>query len=114
LVTTILLTAAITWLYNVRPGLDAYTAHHYTTPAGTKGELTATWLGNTGVLLRDGEHAIMVDPFFTRPPGLFNMLLNRRIAPDEQLIAQWLKKLGVSHLDAVLVSHSHYDHGMDS
>jgi L-ascorbate metabolism protein UlaG (beta-lactamase superfamily) len=30
------------------------------------------------------------------------------------LIRAWLDQAGVQHLDAVIVTHSHYDHGMDA
>lgn len=104
---------AFAWFY--RPGLDAYQAHRVPDqPAIPAGALTATWLGVTAVLLRDEQHAIFIDPFFTRPPGLLRLLGNAEIAPDEALIAQWLARLGVKQLDAVLVSHSHYDHAMDA
>jgi L-ascorbate metabolism protein UlaG (beta-lactamase superfamily) len=99
--------------YFVRPGMTEYAAHHYGPVAGT-GELSASWFGTTAVLLSDGEHAVMVDPFFTRPPGFLNLVLNRSIAPDQELIARWLERAGVTKLDAVLVSHSHYDHAMDA
>lgn len=112
----LLLPAAIAALYFVRPGMEAYRARGYPVPAEAPapGALTATWFGVTGLLLRDGAHAVMVDPFFTRPPGLLNLALNREIAPDPALIRQWLARAGVTHLDAVMVSHSHYDHGMDA
>lgn len=97
-----------------RPGLDEYRALRYPDTPIPPAALTATWFGVTGVLLRDGEQAVMADPFFTRPPGLINTLLNRRIAPDEALIRDWLARAGVRRLDAVLVSHSHYDHAMDA
>jgi len=97
-----------------RPGLEAYAAHHYAPPAAAEGALTATWLGTTAVLLSDGTHSVLVDPFFTRPPGFAPMLRNARIAPDEALILSWLQRAGALKLDAVLVSHSHYDHAMDA
>lgn len=68
----------------------------------------------TAVLLSDGAHAVFVDPFFTRPPGVVPLLRNAPIAPDEARIAAWLQRAGAAKLDAVLVSHSHYDHAMDA
>jgi L-ascorbate metabolism protein UlaG (beta-lactamase superfamily) len=106
--------ALMAWLYFVRPGMSAYTAHHYVAAPAKPGELTASWFGVTAVLLSDGEHAIFIDPFFTRPAGLLKLLRNTEISPDEALIAAWLKRAGVTKLDAVLVSHSHYDHAMDA
>jgi len=108
-------------LYFYRPGMLAYEAHlipnaQLVADAGhpSHGPLTATWLGASAVLLSDGESAVLIDPFFTRPPGFVNLLLNRPIAPDEKRIAAGLKKAGVLTLEAVLVSHSHYDHAMDA
>ena len=98
-----------------RPGLGAY--HDHLVPRQTQAHplaVRATWLGVTALLVSDGRHAVMIDPFFTRPPGLISMALNREIAPDEALIKQWLDRLGVSKLDAVLISHSHFDHAMDA
>lgn len=105
--------AAIALVYLVRPGLDQEAAHRYDA-APRPGALTATWFGVTAVLLSDGEHALFVDPFFTRPVGLINLLRNVPIAPDEALIRDGLARAGVTKLDAVLVSHSHYDHAMDA
>ena len=100
-------------IWNVRPGQDQYAAHDYAA-APVAGALTAAWFGTTAVLLSDGAHAVFVDPFFTRPRGFGRMVLNRPIAPDEALIRDWLARAGVTELDAVLVSHSHYDHAMDA
>jgi L-ascorbate metabolism protein UlaG (beta-lactamase superfamily) len=114
----LLITAAAgTWTYKFRPGMEAYAAHRYAAPTASDPAapaLSASWFGTTAVLLGDGQHAVMVDPFFTRPDGLWNLALNREIAPDEKLIADWLRRAGVQKLDAVLVSHSHYDHAMDA
>lgn len=101
------------WLH--RPGLEAHDSHRIPAPPSTQsGALTASWLGVTALLLRDDRHAILIDPFFSRPPGLLNMALNREIAPDEAAIRGWLQRLQIDRLDAVLVSHSHFDHSMDA
>ena len=104
---------AIAFGYYVRPGMDEYAQHHYAAPP-VPGTLTASWWGVTGVLLTDGQHSIFIDPFFTRRPDLMGVLRDEKIAPDEAAIGAWLERAGVSKLDAVLVSHSHYDHGMDA
>ncbi|MGQ0622220.1 MAG: MBL fold metallo-hydrolase [Panacagrimonas sp.] len=105
-----ILTSALRWY---APGLEQERSLRDESPV-QPGQLTATWLGVSALLLRDDRHAILIDPFFSRPPGLLNMVLNREIAPDEALIRQWLTKLNVARLDAVLVSHSHFDHAMDA
>lgn len=108
---------ALAWMFLLRPGMDQVAAHRYPDPTPKQlvaPALYATWFGTTAVLLSDGEHAVMVDPFFTRPPGFINMLANQPIAPDEALIKRWLDHAGVKKLDAVMVSHSHYDHAMDA
>ncbi|MEK6806249.1 MAG: MBL fold metallo-hydrolase [Pseudomonadota bacterium] len=99
-----------------RPGLEAYAAHAYVGPAVPEGAptLTATWYGTTSVLLSDGEESVLVDPFFSRPEGWLKMLTNQKVAPDPEKIGRWLKDAKLNRLQAVLVSHSHHDHAMDS
>jgi L-ascorbate metabolism protein UlaG (beta-lactamase superfamily) len=114
LVALVLATAVVfALIWYVRPGLDAYAARHYAAEPGP-GALTATWFGVTAVLLSDGAHSVFVDPYFTRPTGFWRMASNRPIAPDEALIESWLARAGVRELDAVLVSHSHFDHALDA
>jgi L-ascorbate metabolism protein UlaG (beta-lactamase superfamily) len=112
----LLLAATVAVLFFIRPGMPAVLAHRYAEPAPARPGpvLYAAWFGVTGVLLDDGEHAVLVDPFMTRPPGFVPLLLDRPIAPDEGLVRRWLAHAGASHIDAVLVSHSHYDHAMDA
>lgn len=114
---TLLVAALTAWAMLYRPGMEQVAAHRYPDPTPKQliaPSLTATWFGTTAVLLSDGEHAVMVDPFFTRPAGFINMLTNQPIEPNEGLIQHWLDSAGVKKLDAVLVSHSHYDHAMDA
>jgi L-ascorbate metabolism protein UlaG (beta-lactamase superfamily) len=106
--------AGLAWIWFIRPGLPEYAAHRYAAPSPAPGALTATWFGVTAVLLSDGTHGVFLDPFFTRKPGLLGILANVAVAPDEALITDWLKRAGVTKLDAVLVSHSHYDHALDA
>lgn len=81
----------------------------------SNGAVTVTWLGVSAALLRDRQgSAILIDPFFTRKPAKLGLLINRPVAPDEARIAHWLDRLGVERLDAVVVSHAHYDHALDA
>jgi len=113
----LLVAGLLTWAFQYRPGMDHVAAHRYPNPTPKQliaPSLSATWFGTTAVLLSDGEHAVMVDPFFTRPPGFINLLTNQPIAPNQTVIKHWLDSAGIKKLDAVLVSHSHYDHAMDA
>lgn len=106
--------ATLAWKYHNRPGMAAVEAHRYASPPAGARSLHATWFGTTALLLSDGDHSLFVDPFFTRPAGWLPLILNGRIAPDEDLIERSLRNAGVRNLDAVLVSHSHFDHAMDA
>lgn len=77
-----------------------------------EGALRATFLGVSTVLLDDGEHAVLTDGFFSRP-GILRVLAGR-IGPDQRRIDQVLERPGFDHLDVVAVTHSHFDHALDS
>jgi len=110
----LLLAGVLAAAWGWRPGLDAYAEHAYRAPAAAPGALTATWLGNTALLLTDGSSSVLIDPYFTRPPGLIRMLANREIASNEAVVRDWLARARIERLDAVLVSHSHFDHALDA
>ena len=70
-----------------------------------------TFMGVANILIDDGKHAILIDGFFTRPSRT-DVILGK-IEPDPVLISKSLTRAGVKKLDAIVVSHSHYDHAMD-
>lgn len=104
----------IVYLYASHPSLEPYAAL-FAEPAGREASgprLTVRFLGNTNLLLSDGETAILSDGFFTRP-GVPALLFGT-IAPDRAVIAVVLERAGVERLAAVIALHSHYDHAMDA
>ena len=95
-----------------RPDINAYNSFKTFSKAGRDAELRTTFLGVSTLLFEDGETAILMDGFFTRP-GPRQVFLEK-IAPDETVITKNLQRAGIKRLAAVIVNHSHYDHAMDS
>jgi L-ascorbate metabolism protein UlaG (beta-lactamase superfamily) len=93
-----------------RPDIAQY-ADRFDVP-GAVGELSVTFVGVSSLLFDDGEHAILTDGFFSRPP--LRKVALARIAPDERRIDAALTRAGVGRLDAVIPVHTHFDHGLDS
>ena len=83
------------------------------------------FLGVSSFLIRDGDRAVMIDGFFSRP----DRYLLRRTAPNRTRVVAVLCTLGVEmtenlcaegsppatvKLDAIFTMHGHFDHAMDS
>lgn len=98
-----------------RPDMSTYASRH-DLPAAEPGRLGVTFLGVSTLLASDGDSAVMVDGFFSRP-GLLQVGL-RKIAPSPERIDAALTRAlgdaGIDRLDAVAAVHSHYDHVFDS
>ncbi len=69
------------------------------------------YLGTNTLLLRRGTACLVIDPHFTRP-GLLSIL--GRIAPDPEAIRRGLATHKIDSCDAVLLTHTHYDHALDA
>lgn len=121
---------AFPWL--THPSLEPFTSYLLSESPSRVGTLHVRFAGTTTIQIDDGEEAILIDGFFSRPglwqilsssfaPGLSPML------PSHSRIVDALGKLQINLknenlaaapngplLKAVLVAHSHYDHAMDS
>jgi L-ascorbate metabolism protein UlaG (beta-lactamase superfamily) len=82
-----------------------------TAPAGPSGPsvepVRLTYLGVAGWRVDDGDHVLLVDPYFTRLH--VDQASPTPLLPDPALIARYAP----THADAILVGHSHYDHLLD-
>ncbi|BBH68224.1 MBL fold metallo-hydrolase [Actinoplanes sp. OR16] len=94
-----------------RPDISRY-AGRLDLPAAT-GKLGVTFLGVSGLVFADDEHAVMTDGYFSRP-SLPRVLLGR-VAPDPARIGAALERLALGdRLRAVAAVHSHFDHVLDA
>ena len=76
------------------------------------GSFHVRFFGTTTLLIHFGHTAVLTDGFFTRPPAW--QVAFGKIRPDPDRIKAALLRASLSHLDAVLVGHSHYDHALDA
>jgi len=74
--------------------------------------VAVTFLGAATLLISDGITHLLTDGFFTRPPAL--RVAFGRLRSDPAAVRAGLARAGICRLDAVLVSHSHYDHALDA
>jgi L-ascorbate metabolism protein UlaG (beta-lactamase superfamily) len=78
-----------------------------------KDAVRVTWMGTAGLYVTDGETDFFIDPFVSRY-GLLKVLSGFLLPPKTHIIQEWLNRMGCHHADAVIVSHSHYDHALDA
>jgi len=95
-------------------GLEKYSAFvvaDATAKAPPKDAIRVTYLGVNGFQFEAGDHALLVDPYFTRV-GFWSAALNERIESKPDRVSEGLKYVR-PHADAVLVTHAHFDHLLD-
>lgn len=69
------------------------------------------FFGVSTLLLDDGHDQILIDGFFSRPS--LRQVITRPIQSDKLLLEQLVQCHELSRTQAILVSHSHYDHVLD-
>jgi len=70
--------------------------------------LTVEWFGLTTLLFRDGDDAILIDAFLSRPSPLRTLF--RAMGPDRGAVRNAL----AGPIAAVFVAHAHHDHVLDA
>lgn len=93
---------------------------HPALPAGSQtlasgktlpGDVTARFFGTTTLTFSDGRNTVMVDALLTRP-GMGRVMFDK-IETDADEVALRLKQAGLTKVDLLLVTHTHYDHALD-
>lgn len=69
------------------------------------------YLGTNCLLVQGDQTGLLIDPHFSRPSRI---ALLSRIAPDITGIEQALTQFEIRSLDAILLTHTHYDHALDA
>ena len=82
------------------------------TSQAPQGALTASFFGTTTLAFSDGDNAVMVDAFLSRP-GIGDVLFGT-LSSDKATIDRNLTRAGVGKVDLLVVTHSHYDHALDA
>jgi L-ascorbate metabolism protein UlaG (beta-lactamase superfamily) len=83
-------------------------------PGAVRDGVRVTYLGTNGYQFEFKEHALLVDPYFSRV-DLLSVALGSRIQPNASRINDGLRHLasGNRRTDAILVTHGHFDHLLD-
>lgn len=108
-------TVCLAFLLFVAPcaegGLDEYARLVVADEGRSRDGIRVTYLGVNGYQFETGGHALLVDPYFSRI-GLSAVAFNQRVEPDSVRVGQGLKHVR-KQVDAVLVTHAHFDHLLD-
>jgi L-ascorbate metabolism protein UlaG (beta-lactamase superfamily) len=76
------------------------------TPLGGDGGVRVTWLGTAGFVIEHDGHVLLLDPYLTRAS------LARCVFAPLRADAAVVRRL-VPRADAIVLSHTHFDHALD-
>jgi len=71
------------------------------------GKVSVTWLGTAGFAIEYDGHVLLIDPYLTR--ASFRQCLLTALRPDPTLARRLTPRA-----DAILLSHTHFDHALDT
>lgn len=74
--------------------------------------MKVTYLGTTVLLFDDGNSQILFDAHITRPS--INKALLGKLETNEKLADEMIENYHMDRLQAIFISHSHYDHVLDA
>jgi L-ascorbate metabolism protein UlaG (beta-lactamase superfamily) len=74
--------------------------------------LEARWLGVSGILLKDEQTTLLIDPVFTKP-DLSHWILNKPFSANREKVKATLLNLQIERVDGIFISHCHFDHASD-
>lgn len=81
------------------------------TSALANSSLNVKFFGVSTLLFDDGQDQILIDGFFSRP--MLAKVIFQRIYSDSDLISRIIRQHDLYRTQAILVTHSHYDHALD-
>jgi len=84
-------------------------------PDGATDAVRIKFLGCNSLYITDGTTNILIDPFFSRPEANMDWESSRSlmIQPDRGIIERTLEYAGITEVDAIFMSHAHWDHAQD-
>ncbi|WP_407303118.1 MBL fold metallo-hydrolase [Acinetobacter sp.] len=77
----------------------------------TSSRLKVKFFGVSTLLFDDGKTQILIDGFFTRPS--LSQVLFQKIQSTPDVIRRMVQQQHLQRTQAILVTHSHYDHALD-
>lgn len=80
-------------------------------PSTSTEGLYVRFFGVSTLLFDDGQNQILMDGFFSRP-SLWKVM-SSKVSGNPALLEQVIQDYQLNRTQAILVSHSHYDHALD-
>lgn len=77
------------------------------TPVGGTGEVQVRWLGTAGFAIEYRSHVLLIDPYLTR--ASLSRCLFAPLRTDTALVQRHAPRA-----DAIVLSHTHFDHALDA